>query len=87
MQRSNFTVLVVDDAEAGRYALSRSLRAEGFRTVEAARGAEALALAGSASAVVLDVHLPDIQSVEVCDRWREGPIRRCCPSCTFRRPT
>lgn len=70
-QRSKYTVLVVDDSEAGRYALSRSLRAEGFQTVEAATGAQALQLAGSASAVVLDVHLPDISGVEVCRQLRD----------------
>lgn len=78
-QRSHHTVLVVDDAEAGRYALSRSLRAEGFQTLEAANGAEALALAGSVSAVVLDVHLPDIQGVEVCRLLRERADTKALP--------
>lgn len=71
IERSNHTVLVVDDAEAGRYALSRSLRAEGFQTLEASTGAQGLSLAGSASAVVLDVHLPDISGVEVCRQLRD----------------
>jgi DNA-binding response OmpR family regulator len=38
----------------------------GYQTVEAAGGAEALSLAEHASAVVLDVHLPDVHGLEVC---------------------
>ena len=71
--RSKSTILVVDDAEAGRYALSRALRAEGFAIVEAATGQEALDRAEEASAVVLDVHLPDILGLDVCRRLRERP--------------
>ena len=70
-ERSHSTVLVVDDAESARYALARALRAEGFQTLEAASGQQALDLADDASAIVLDVHLPDILGVEVCRRLRE----------------
>lgn len=69
-ERSEHTVLVVDDAEASRYALARGLRAEGYATLEAANGNEALELAPRASAVVLDVHLPDVHGREVCRRLR-----------------
>jgi CheY-like chemotaxis protein len=65
-QRSAQTILVVDDSDASRYALARGLRAEGFGTLEAATGTEALAMAGDASAVVLDVNLPDIRSTLAC---------------------
>lgn len=71
--RSTHSVLVVDDAESSRYALSRGLRAEGFRTVEAAAGAQALELAEYVSAVVLDVHLPDVHGFEVCRLLRGNP--------------
>ena len=71
--RSQHKVLVVDDAPATRYALARGLRAEGFETVEAGTGAEALAIADSVSAMVLDVHLPDINGVEVCRQLRARP--------------
>lgn len=66
-------VLVVDDAPATRYALARALRAEGFDTIEAANGAQALELADSVCAMVLDVHLPDISGVEVCKQLRGRP--------------
>lgn len=71
--RSIHSVLVVDDAESNRYALSRGLRAEGFQTVEAAVGAQALELAEYVSAVVLDVQLPDLHGFEVCRLLRGNP--------------
>src|SRR4051812_9857293 len=66
IDRSQHSVLVVDDNESSRYATSRSLRAAGFNMVEAAAGAEALELAEFVSAIVLDVHLPDLIGFEVC---------------------
>ena len=59
IDRSQYSVLVVDDNDANRYATARNLRAAGFNIVEAAAGAEALELGEFVSAVVLDVHLPD----------------------------
>lgn len=66
IDRSRHSVLVVDDNEAARYAVVRNLRAAGFNVVEAAAGAEALELCEFVSAVVLDVHLPDLIGYEVC---------------------
>lgn len=64
-------VLVVDDNPATRYATSRVLQAAGFCTREAGTGGEALEKAnGSVAAVVLDVHLPDIDGFEVCRQLR-----------------
>jgi DNA-binding response OmpR family regulator len=64
--RKNFSVLVVDDTAAARYALARGLQAAGFSTIEAQGGAAALEFADYASAIVLDVNLPDIDGFEVC---------------------
>jgi CheY-like chemotaxis protein len=64
--RSDYSILVVDDNEATKYATSRGLRALGFKTVEASAGAQALELSEFVSAVVLDVHLPDLHGYEVC---------------------
>lgn len=69
--RSHHSVLVVDDNPSTRYATARSLRAAGFNTVEAAAGAEALELVEFVSAVVLDVHLPDLLGFEVCRLLRQ----------------
>jgi CheY-like chemotaxis protein len=64
--RSASSVLVVDDNPAMRYSVARSLRVFGYRTVEASGGAEALELSEFVSAVVLDVHLPDLDGFAVC---------------------
>ena len=66
IDRVQHSILVVDDNAATRYATGRSLRAAGFNVVEAAAGAEALELVDFVSAVVLDVHLPDLMGFEVC---------------------
>jgi CheY-like chemotaxis protein len=77
--REQHTVLVVDDSPAGRYAVARMLRAAGFKTKEARNGAEALVLAPSSSAAVLDVHLPDIHGLEVCRLLRKNPATASLP--------
>lgn len=64
--RSQHSVLVVDDTPSSRYAMARMLKAAGFNVVEASGGAEALELVNFVSAVVLDVHLPDLLGFEVC---------------------
>ena len=80
IDRSRHTVLVVDDNPVTCYATSRSLRAAGFRTLEAGTGQSALDLSlGEISAVVLDVHLPDIGGFEVCRRIRERAATRSLP--------
>ncbi|MFO0745453.1 MAG: ATP-binding protein [Myxococcota bacterium] len=80
IERQNHTVLVVDDNPTTRYATGRALRAAGFKTAEAATGQEALALAaGDVSAVILDVHLPDIDGFEVCRRLRAVPSTAVLP--------
>jgi DNA-binding response OmpR family regulator len=66
IDRSIYSILVVDDNDSAKYAISRGLRAQGFKTVEASAGAEALELSEFVSAVVLDVHLPDVHGYEVC---------------------
>ncbi|MET1115901.1 MAG: response regulator [Comamonas sp.] len=72
IDRSEHTVLVVDDNPVTCYATARSLRAAGFRTIEAGTGQSGLDLSlGDISAVVLDVHLPDIDGFEVCRMMRE----------------
>ena len=64
--RADHSILVVDDNPATRYAVSRTLRSKGYKTVESSTGAEALELSEFVSAIVLDVHLPDLNGFEVC---------------------
>lgn len=67
-------VLVVDDNPATCYATSRVLRAAGFVVHEAGTGRDGLAQVGfETAAVVLDVHLPDIDGFEVCRTLRARP--------------
>src|SRR5918993_610727 len=67
IDRSQHELLVVDDDPASRYATVRLLRSAGFRAREAATGTEALeAIDDTVSALVLDVHLPDIDGFDLC---------------------
>jgi PAS domain S-box-containing protein len=80
IDRAAHTVLVVDDNPATRYATGRVMRAAGFKVAEAGSGAETLDLvARGVSAVVLDVHLPDIDGFELCRRIRANPPTATLP--------
>jgi hypothetical protein len=72
-------VLVVDDEPAMRYVTVKLLQSAGFRTAETPSGYEALSLAASASAVVLDVNLPDVHGIEVCAALRAQPATSKLP--------
>lgn len=64
--------LVVDDEENISYLVSSALRLEGYETVTAATGREALAQveACNPDVVVLDIMLPDLDGLEVLKRLR-----------------
>jgi PAS domain S-box-containing protein len=80
IDRSQHTVLVVDDNPATRYSTARIVRAAGFLTQEAATGSEAVLMASQGvSAVVLDVHLPDIDGFEVCRQLRSDAATALVP--------
>src|SRR3989441_7102809 len=68
-------LLVEDDAET-REAVSRVLTDEGYRVVGAERGeAGTRALkAGTISAVILDVTLPDASGFDLCRDWRAAGV-------------
>ena len=73
MTAHDASVLVVDDDEGFRAFVGTLLEAARFRCLEAGSGEEALAVARELrpSLVVLDVRLPGISGLEVCDRLRE----------------
>ena len=74
IDRSAHELLIIDDNPASRYATVRQLGSAGFRTREAATGADGLAMAdASISAVVLDIHLPDIDGFDLCALLRSRP--------------
>ncbi|MGI9332959.1 MAG: response regulator [Gammaproteobacteria bacterium] len=67
------TVLVVDDDPHIREIVSFALRKDGFETVEAANGVEALERfeRNAPALVVLDILMPEMNGTEVCRRLRE----------------
>ena len=86
-------VLIVDDDEPKRYLIARTLRRGGYAVREAATGRDALRLATGGSAggpdgagdgrkpdvVILDVHLPDLDGMEVCRRLKADPATAAIP--------
>ena len=73
-------LLVVDDSAANRYVVASWLRRAGYLVTEAEDGAGALAAAGAMAAdgrppevAVIDVGLPDMTGMEVCERIKADP--------------
>lgn len=69
------TLLNVDDHEPMLFARSAMFRAEGYTVIEAQSGRAALDLARQhrPDVILLDVHLPDINGVEVCRQIKSDP--------------
>jgi two-component system sensor histidine kinase/response regulator len=67
---STAVLVNVDDYDPARYARTRVLRQAGFIVHDAATGGDALRLIDELDPdlVLLDVHLPDINGIEVCRR-------------------
>ena len=74
-------ILVVDDEEDLLELIGLTLRREGFATIEAPTGTQALelALAQRPALVILDVMLPDLSGFEVCRRLRANEGTRDVP--------
>ena len=68
------TALVVDDSAKNRKLARDVLEAAGFGTLEAATGAEAIALAAEREpdVILLDLRLPDMHGAEVARQLRDG---------------
>jgi CheY-like chemotaxis protein len=79
MTEERTAVLVVDDIEAKRYLLGSWLRRAGYSVLEAATGQEALDRAKDADLVLLDIRLPDISGIEVCERIKADPRTAATP--------
>src|SRR4030043_27995 len=66
-------ILVIDDEAQILRALRTILTAKQFKVSVASRGEEGLALAAAQppDLIILDLSLPDIDGIEVCERLRE----------------
>jgi CheY-like chemotaxis protein len=74
-------ILIVDDYPGARYLRSRILSDGGYEVLEAGTGAEALAIARTLkpSLILLDVNLPDISGLEVCEALKKDPETAAIP--------
>lgn len=63
-------ILVVDDELAIRDVIERYLRREGYSTISASDGEEAIARYPEADLIVLDLMIPKVEGIEVCRRIR-----------------
>lgn len=68
-------VLIVDDFEQNRKLARDVLRAAGFRTLEAASGGEAIALAGAhlPDVILMDLRLPDMDGTDAARKLGNDP--------------
>ena len=67
-------VLIVDDNEKNLKLARDVLRIGGFRTLEAASGAEGIALAAEhlPDVILMDLHLPDMDGADITRRLGDG---------------
>jgi CheY-like chemotaxis protein len=77
------TVMVVDDADLTRDTLSRLLRREGYSTLQAATGKEALHVLEEQpqppDLVLLDVNMPDLDGLQLLEMLHDNPHWRALP--------
>jgi len=71
---ANEKILIVDDEKPVRWSLRQKCEELGYQVFEAGTGTEALRLAGAESPdlALLDVHLPDMNGIEVLDRLKQA---------------
>jgi len=84
------SILVIDDIEANRYAMTRWLEKAGFEVMEAGTGQEGLRLAREQpDLIILDINLPDCIGFDVCRELKNNSETAAIPvlqvSATLRR--
>ncbi len=80
----NNTILAVDDNEAHRYFVCRTLEEAGFRCIPVCTGGDALTSAqDKPDLILLDLHLPDMDGFEVCRRIKADPTTSKIPIVMF----
>jgi cyclic di-GMP phosphodiesterase len=75
------TILIADDEQANREILAELLECEGYRTIPAVDGAEALKLLRSrhVDLALLDVMMPGCTGFSVCHQAKSDPATRLIP--------
>jgi serine/threonine-protein kinase PpkA len=75
------TIMIVDDTPGSREPIAKLLRLEGFETVCAANGREALDLLDEIDVdlILLDLMMPVMDGMTFLDRLRRDPIKRYTP--------
>jgi CheY-like chemotaxis protein len=78
-------IVNVDDNQPARYARSRVLKTAGFEVHEASTGKESLEKVASLhpDVILLDVHLPDANGIEICKKLKADPTTRLSWSFKF----
>ena len=82
MSKAEAALLVVDDNEDNRYALTRRLGREGYSNVAiAVDGAQALELLNSKpfDLVLLDIMMPNVNGYEVLEKMKAHEVLRHIP--------
>ena len=71
-QQKNKTILIIDDVSAIRQLFTGFLKKDGYETVEAESGEEALKLAEQSQfdGILMDLNMPGIGGIETCRRLR-----------------
>lgn len=79
--RPSVPILLVDDRPANLLALEAVLHAPGYECVRASSGAEAIALVRDTrfAAIVLDVHMPELDGYETARRIKALPCGKDVP--------
>ncbi|MEJ2182929.1 MAG: response regulator [Nitrospirota bacterium] len=77
----NGTILIVDDSVSIRQLMTFTLRDAGYSVVEAANGPDALskAASGDIDMVITDLHMPDMDGIELITRMKTFPQFRYKP--------
>ncbi|NEN93414.1 MAG: response regulator transcription factor, partial [Okeania sp. SIO3H1] len=81
MSNKQSSILVVDDEPDNVFLLEELLTSEGYITVSANGGKEALEVASHShpDLILLDVMMPEIDGFEVCNRLRQNPQLKTIP--------
>jgi len=74
-------ILYIEDDPANRILVRRVLEAEGYRVLEAENGLQGLEIAQSEQlgAILVDIHMPDMDGFEVMTQLRSMPMTASVP--------